>query len=82
MKDYEVEQRTLVQILLMNKEDVLRDKITTSPIKNTFPEYDGPLDDVAAVVAFFRRRFMRAISDKTGGRDDGKPYDLPRPIYH
>ncbi|KAF8961908.1 hypothetical protein BGZ46_001259 [Entomortierella lignicola] len=46
-------------ILFLNKMDIFRNKIAYSSIRDYFPDYDGPLDDVVQATDFFRKRFTR-----------------------
>ncbi|CDS07444.1 hypothetical protein LRAMOSA01393 [Lichtheimia ramosa] len=46
-------------ILFLNKIDIFREKIKTSPISQYFPDYQGPDDDVDQICIYFRKRFQR-----------------------
>ena len=44
-------------ILFLNKKDVLEEKLPYSPVKEYFPEYDGPENDYDATIQFFTQKF-------------------------
>jgi len=54
-------------ILLFNKTDLFQQKITYSPIRTFFPDYEGPEGDFAAGTEYFRRTFAR-LSEKSHRR--------------
>ena len=45
-------------ILILSKVDLLPGKLTNSPVKQHWPDYDGPPDDVQCVTEFFRNKFL------------------------
>jgi hypothetical protein len=47
------------QILFLNKEDLFKKKISESPIRRFFPDYEGADDDVETGKAYFKKRFLR-----------------------
>ncbi|KAI9313591.1 putative Gpa2-guanine nucleotide-binding protein alpha-2 subunit [Dichotomocladium elegans] len=51
-------------ILFLNKIDIFREKIKTSPIAQHFPDYTGPPEDAEQASAYFRKRFQRLNRNK------------------
>ncbi|KAG8855906.1 hypothetical protein FRB91_001576 [Serendipita sp. 411] len=45
-------------ILFLNKEDLFKERITHSPIKRYFPDYDGRENSVKDGEEYFKRRFL------------------------
>ena len=43
--------------MFLNKKDVLEEKLPYSPVKDYFPEYDGPESDYDATIQFFTDKF-------------------------
>jgi guanine nucleotide-binding protein subunit alpha len=60
-------------ILFLNKNDLFERKISTSDIKNFFPDYDGEVGDVKAGREYFKRRFAR-LSLKAGRAKEREIY--------
>ncbi|CAE6443971.1 unnamed protein product, partial [Rhizoctonia solani] len=54
-------------ILLFNKDDLFTEKIKKSPIKQHFPDYEGPEGDAAEGRNYFRERFLK-LSSQTSAR--------------
>lgn len=45
-------------ILFLNKTDLFASKVRKFPIRNSFPDYDGPDGDVRAGMDYFKRRYV------------------------
>ena len=56
-------------LLFLNKVDLLRDKIKTSPVSKYFPDFEGPDDDYDTVINFFTKKFLDRNQSK--GRSIG-----------
>lgn len=46
-------------ILFLNKVDLFKAKIATSPISSAFPEFPGPDNDLEAALDFFEKKFLK-----------------------
>ncbi|KAK9452401.1 guanine nucleotide binding protein, alpha subunit [Limtongia smithiae] len=46
-------------ILFLNKIDIFRDKVLASPLRNYFPDYDRPDDDIEGAKNYILERFVR-----------------------
>lgn len=46
-------------ILFLNKIDLFERKLSTSPLKKYFPDYDGKADDVDEAMKFFEKNFLK-----------------------
>ncbi|KAF7310194.1 Heterotrimeric G-protein alpha subunit 4 [Mycena indigotica] len=55
-------------ILFLNKDDIFRQKIKSSPLKKHFPEYDGPERNAEAGREFFKIKFAR-LARKGRGKE-------------
>lgn len=53
-------------ILFLNKTDILKEKIKTSSIKRTFPEFQGNDKNADEVLAFIRERYLERAENKKG----------------
>jgi GTPase SAR1 family protein len=51
-------------ILFLNKYDLFIDKIKTSSLSKSFPEYSGPEQDVGEAFRFISRKFLERNSEK------------------
>eukprot|EP00049_Salpingoeca_infusionum_P012031 m.213353 g.213353 ORF g.213353 m.213353 type:complete len:358 (+) comp15083_c2_seq6:4766-5839(+) len=50
-------------ILFLNKTDLFAEKIATTPLRNFFPEYDGPDSDPKAAQQFLLKKFVALNSN-------------------
>lgn len=60
-------------ILFLNKDDLFRDKIGTSDIRATFPDYEGPAGDYEQGRDYFKKRFLR-LSQRAGRPKEREVY--------
>ncbi|KEP52295.1 guanine nucleotide-binding protein alpha-2 subunit [Rhizoctonia solani 123E] len=70
-------------ILLFNKDDLFTEKVEKSPIKQHFPDYEGPEGDAAEGRNYFRERFLKLSSKTPAGSvcSGGDPQPRKREIY-
>ncbi|KAL5640704.1 hypothetical protein ACGC1H_001251 [Rhizoctonia solani] len=70
-------------ILLFNKDDLFTEKVKKSPIKQYFPDYEGPESDAAEGRNYFRERFLKLSSKISADsvRPGGDPPLRKREIY-
>ena len=61
--------------LILNKMDLLVEKIQSHPITKCWPEYKGSLDDSEEVVTFIKNKFLE-LADMTGRSVKVYPCDL------
>ncbi|KAK7457922.1 hypothetical protein VKT23_010269 [Stygiomarasmius scandens] len=52
-------------ILFLNKNDLFEQKVSTSNIRDFFPDYDGPSNDAQAGREYFKKRFKK-LAEKAG----------------
>ena len=50
-------------ILFLNKMDLFRAKLATSPITKYFPDYEGDAEDAVEASRYFRDRFLELSRD-------------------
>jgi len=60
-------------ILFLNKEDLFREKVKVSNIRDTFPDYEGADADAEQGKDYFKKRFIR-ISQKSGRQREREIY--------
>jgi len=60
-------------ILFLNKDDLFREKIGTSDIRNNFPDYEGTPGDYEQGRDYFKKRFIR-LSQKAGRPKEREVY--------
>ncbi|THH03623.1 hypothetical protein EW145_g6135 [Phellinidium pouzarii] len=65
--------RTTSIILFLNKDDIFKEKIMHSDIKNTFPDYEGEAGNAVQGREYFRSRFTR-LSRKSGQNREREIY--------
>ena len=61
--------------LILNKMDLLAEKIKSHPISKCWPEYEGSLEDPESITTFIKNKFVE-LADKAGRRINVYPCDL------
>lgn len=61
--------------LILNKMDLLREKIGSNPITKSWPEYEGSLNDSNNIVTFIKNKFLE-LADMAGRSVKVYPCDL------